>query len=105
MSDNLLTQLGVGGIFAVVIIREAFSFMKATKTKLNGDSPLTRKEFDDHSKSFQYKGECETTVAAIGQRFEDLDKLHTERKEHHDERFDRIDQHLTDVKEMVRNLK
>jgi len=73
--DIPVTEIGVGGVFAIIVIREVLGFMKTR----NGNSYPTRREFEDHKKSVQYKDTC----GEIVKRFEEnhreviykLDKL------------------------------
>ena len=41
--DELLTQVGVGGIFAILVIREVFSFLEKRNGKKEGDQTLEGK--------------------------------------------------------------
>jgi hypothetical protein len=44
MDSNLVTQLGVGGIFAILIVKMVLEFL--AKKKLNGSATSTRDMFD-----------------------------------------------------------
>jgi hypothetical protein len=105
MADELITQIGVGGIFAVVVIREVFTFMKSQKMRMNGESRLSRKEFEEHKKSVQYKDNCEATHAAIAQRFSDMEKRDDDNRKFVGQRFNGVDQQLHEVKNMIGRLK
>jgi len=105
MADDLVMQVGVGGVFALVVLKTVFDFVKSYKTRVNGDAAVSRNEFETHKKSVRYKDRCDATHEAVGQRFDDLEKLQNERKEHYDQRFDRIDMGVRDLKIMVGKLK
>ena len=59
--DIPVTEIGVGGAFAIIIIREVLGFMKTR----NGNSSPTRREFEEHKKSVQYKDTCEQIVKRL----------------------------------------
>lgn len=88
--DELLTQLGVGGIFAIVIIREVFNFM-GSKPKKNGQY-VNRAEYEQHKKSVQYKDTC-------GQIMQRLDERHAAQEK----QYDRIDRQLEQLKTLIKN--
>jgi hypothetical protein len=81
---DLITQIGVGGAFAVIMAREAYKFAKDYKN--NGDSDIVkRKEFEEHKKAVVYKDNCALV------------------KEFNKERFDHIDAKLESVERLIRN--
>lgn len=59
--DIPVTEIGVGGCFAILVIREAFSFAK----NRNGNGCIARGEFEEHKKSVQYKATCEAIVKRL----------------------------------------
>ncbi len=80
--NELITQVGVGGVLAILIIREV---LNAKNSKSSSSNCISRNEFESHKKSVQYKDNCEQIVKRI------------------DGRFDRIDEQFDDVKELIRN--
>ena len=89
--NELLTQLGVGGIFAIIVIREVFNFINGRKN--NGKAPcVTRLELNRLKESVQYKDNCEQIVKRIDASFQAQDK-----------RFDKIDDDFKEVKSLIRN--
>ena len=56
--DIPVTEIGVGGALAVIVMREVFGFVKTRK----GNSCIARGEFEEHKKSVQYKDTCEQIV-------------------------------------------
>ena len=53
--DGIVTQVGVGGIFALLVIKEVFQFIK----NKNGNLPPPEKKLCIHSDS--YKKHCDET--------------------------------------------
>jgi len=86
--DAGITEIGIGGVFALLVIKEVFGFVKA---KRNGNGSqisnkvITRDEFEKHKISAQYKDNCSEIVKRM------------------DGRFDNIDSQLTEVKTLIRN--
>lgn len=67
MTDHL-TQVGVGGIFVLLVLREVFGFISGK----NGKAPVARCEFDEHKKSVQYRDNCEQIVKRMDGQFQDV---------------------------------
>jgi hypothetical protein len=95
---EVLTQVGVGGIFAIVVLKEVFGFLKSVKNKngKNGDK-ITRREFDIHKTEVQYKDNCEQVV----KRLEDMNK---HQKETADERHEFVKSQFNEVKGQVKSV-
>lgn len=86
--QETLTQLGVGGIFVILVLREVFNFLKNhknNKTKQCGE--ISRVEFEKHKDVVQYKRECGEIVKRL------------------EERFDSVDAQFDQVKAMIGDLK
>ena len=81
MPEETLTQVGVGGIIVILVLREVFGFMK----NRNGSTPITKTEFEKHKDSVQYKDNCTEVVKRM------------------DMRFDNIDERLGEVKQLIKN--
>jgi hypothetical protein len=86
MGDSL-TQLGVGGIFVIVVLREVFSFINRNgKKKLDESAQsvtapfITKQDFERLKLSVQYKDNCGEIVKRIDQRFDAVDTAITEVK-------------------------
>ena len=96
--DSFITQLGVGGIFAIVVIREVFNFIKSRNNKDGKEEPqynfgfVNRSEFEEHKKAVQYKDNCEQIVKRIDSSFNSQEK-----------RFDAIDRQFGEVKLLIKN--
>jgi hypothetical protein len=69
MADIPITEIGVGGAIAIIIIREFVSFVKHNKK--NGNN-VTKAEFEQHKKSVQYKDTCSEIVKRIDRGFGDV---------------------------------
>lgn len=71
--ESWMMQLGVGGIFAIVVLREVFNFLKSKngKDKCGGD--VSREEFESHKKDVQYESTCKQIVKRMDGRFDNLD--------------------------------
>lgn len=80
--NELITQLGVGGIFAILVVREIVPALKNNNAKKNC---VTRNEFESHKKVVRYTDSCDQIV----KRFDD--------------RFDKIDDDLKELKTLIRN--
>lgn len=78
-----ITSLGVGGIFALLVIREVFAYTKGRKT--NESISVSKTEFDKHKCAVQYKDNCIEIVKRM------------------DGRFDNIDSQLHEVKDLIKN--
>ena len=74
-SSDPITQVGVGGIFALLVIREFVAYSKGKKTT-NG---------------YQRKASCDEIVKRFDNNFNSQDK-----------RFDKIDVQLDEVKDLIR---
>jgi len=101
--DQSLTQLGIGGIFAILIVRSVLEFLKssrspAEKKSTNGINGVTRSEFEIHKGVVQYKDSCQQIVKRIDENFH-------QRKADMDKRFDKVESCLGELKIMVGKLK
>ena len=68
MTDTL-TQYGVALGVIVIVLREVFNFLKEGKSKKNGNSCITREEFDHHKAAVQYKENCKPIVDGVKAEF------------------------------------
>lgn len=89
--DNIVTQVGIGGIFAIIVLREVFTFLNNSKTKKVNNS-VSRSEFDRHKDTMQSKENCRQIVKRLDSAFAAQDK-----------RFDQIDKQFGEVKTLIRN--
>jgi len=85
MEEQTITHIGIGGIFALAILKVVFDFLKGQRINKNGNAPITKTEFEKHTSVVQYKGTCDEIV----KRF--------------DGRFDTIDDSLKEVKTLIKN--
>ena len=69
MDLSTLPEIGIGGIFALLVIREVLNYTKSR----NGTSPITNTVFEAHKKSVQYKDNCEEIVKRMDVRFDNID--------------------------------
>ena len=76
--NDSMTQIGVGGIFALLVIREVFNFIKTKKSII--------------SNGYQKAATCAEIVKRFDKNFESQDK-----------RFDKIDNQLEEVKDLIRD--
>ena len=72
-ANESITHIGVGGIFALLVIREVFGFIKSKKQNLNGNTPITKIEFEKHKDVVQYKDNCREIVKRMDGRFDNVD--------------------------------
>ena len=77
MDLSALPEIGIGGIFAILVIKEVLSFVK----NRNGNTPITNAAFEDHKKSVQYKDNCIEIQKAMLVRFDNIDRQLSEVKE------------------------
>ena len=75
-ANDSITQIGVGGIFALMVIREVFAFIKS------------RKEVPTNG--YQKAATCNEIVKRFDKNFESQDK-----------RFDKVDVQLDEVKTLI----
>jgi len=75
-ANDSITQIGVGGIFALMVIREVFAFIKS------------RKEVSTNG--YQKAATCNEIVKRFDKNFESQDK-----------RFDKVDVQLDEVKTLI----
>ena len=93
--SDTLTQVGVGGVMAILVLKEVFSFVgKKNNCNHQDDASemVKRSEFEKHKDSVQYKDNCRLTV----RRFDDLFQAQ-------EKRFDKVDTHLDELKTLVKN--
>lgn len=96
--DIPITEIGVGGLFSLFVIKEVLSFLKTQKANKNGSSGITRSEFEKHKDSVQYKDNCEQIVKRMDAAFESQEKMFKMME-------NRIIEHFNDVKKLIRNGK
>lgn len=104
--DSVLMQLGVGGIFAILIIREVLNFAKASKVResANGNKPVTRSEFEKHKDAVQYRDNCVQIVKRIDSAFASAEKRADERLRGVDTQFEAVGRQIGEVKTMIQGL-
>lgn len=81
---EILTQLGVGGILIVVVLREVFAFLGKQKKQDETDK-VSRSECNDHRSRIQYLDNCTEIVKRMDGQF----------------RF--VKDELVEIKELVRS--
>jgi len=82
--DIPITEIGVGGAVALIIVREAFRFAKDMKSP-NSNDAIKRKEFEEHKRDVVYKDNCALVT------------------EFNNERFNRIDRKLEKIETLIKN--
>ena len=93
MSAEVITQLGVGGIFAILILKIVFDFVSQHKNKTkHKEDCVTRNEFNKHKGAVQYRNNCEQIVKRIDAAFD------AQRQ-----RFDKVDADIGEVKQLIRD--
>jgi hypothetical protein len=58
--DAPWTELGMGGILAILILREVIPYVAKLNGRKNGC--IQRSEFERHKETVQYRGNCEQIV-------------------------------------------
>ena len=104
--SDLFTQIGVGGIFAILIIREVFGFLKTKGSNGDGQTVLSHENKEAIKmliSRVQYKDSCDQIVKRIEGEFRNIERRDAERKEYQDEQFQQIDRQLESVKTLVKN--
>jgi hypothetical protein len=94
MDTSIITEVGIGGAVAIIIIREVLNFVKEKKN--NNSNSISRREFDKHKESVQYKDNCEQIVKRIDAAFEAQEKMFKMMEK-------RIEQHFREVKKLILN--
>ena len=78
MEEQTITHLGIGGLFALAILKVVFDFLKGQRINKNGNTPITKTEFEKHKSTVQYKDTCKEVVHRIDSSLESIDgKLNT----------------------------
>ena len=95
-ANEFITHIGVGGIFALLVIKEVFEFIKNKKISLNGNGPVTKTEFAEHKKVAQYKDNCMQVQRTIEQKFNGLTDLTNER-------FRTVNKGIENLSELIKN--
>lgn len=105
--DSWLVQIGVGGVFAIVVLREVFNFLKSYKNhrdcKKQENNPgqasttnfVSRTEFEQHKSSVQYKDTCGEIVKRIENALKSQEK-------NIDKQFGEIKGGIKDIKESLK---
>jgi hypothetical protein len=73
--DQLITQVGVGGVIALLVIREVLNYLKGrngTNDKNENIECVRRKEFEDHKKAVRYTDTCDKVHEGIQRQFNHL---------------------------------
>jgi len=99
MDWSTLPEIGIGGIFALLVIREVLNFInrrggKDSVSQAEFDEnkrAVTAHEFETHKSMVQYKDNCQEVV----KRFDCI--LASQ-----DKRFDRIDTQFSEVKDLIK---
>ena len=92
MNSDTLTQLGVGAVFVIIVLREVFSFLNGKKN--NAADHVTRAEFDHHKNGVQYKANCAEIVKRFDASFKTAEK-----------RFDKVDAGMANIAKLIRDNK
>lgn len=95
-----ISELGIGAIFAIMIIKELYPYFTNSKSK-NGEQVkisncITRPEFIKHQDLVQYKENCAQVQKTITTRFDGLERLTHQR-------FKSVENGISDVKELIKN--
>lgn len=69
---ELVTHVGVGGILAILVIREVLNFLKARNGEASRNYGISRDEFDRHKTEVRYRDTCDDRHEAIQRQFADL---------------------------------
>ena len=100
---NLLTEIGVGGAIAIIIIREAFGFVKNFKNDKSSNGYITRNELEEHKKYVQYKDNCNEIVKRIESEFRAIEDRDKTRVRVVDENFKSMREEFREVKSLIIN--
>jgi len=105
--NEVIMQLGVGGIFAIIVIKTVLEFVKDRRNNNpeNSNGFVSRKEFNQHRQSVQYRDNCEQIQRTINAKFDGMAKLDEERAQWQSEQFKKIDGQFSEVKRMIGELK
>lgn len=97
--ENPITDVGVGVVIAILLIREIVPFLLKVANGRNGKTTvcLPRAEFEDHKKVVQYKDNCEQIVKRIDAGLTSLNEGQKDNRA-------RIDGHFREVKDLIRGL-
>lgn len=87
---DYITQIGVGGVFAIVVIKTVLDIVLSKRN--DNKSYVTLKELERLKNSVQYKDNCEQIV----KRLDETNKMQ-------EKRFDKVDAQFEEVKSLIRN--
>ena len=101
MNWEMVTQLGVGGTFALLVLYVVFDFLNKRKTNspavnINKNGCVTRTEFEKHKDIVQYKDNCKQIQETIKIRFDGLEALTNQK-------FKSVETGLSEVKTLIKN--
>lgn len=95
--SEIVTQVGVGGALAIIILREVFTFVKNHSNE-GKHRYVTRGEFDKHKEAVQYRDNCGEIVRRLDGNFEAMEKRDRERNKV-------VDSQFSDLKMMIGALR
>lgn len=100
--DNVLLHLGIGGIFAIMLLREILPYLK-TKNTVNGGSGqyVTKHEIDTYFSKVQMKDVCAAEMKAFNVRFDSIEHMELERLRHEQEQFKMVHDQLSELKALI----
>ena len=96
--EEYIKEVGIGGVFALMILREVFNFIKEKKNGSvsqvghDDNKHVNYEEFEKHKAVVQYKDNCLEVVKRFDGLFASQEK-----------RFDRIDSQFLEVKTLIKN--
>ena len=100
MNDAIL-QLGVGGIFAVLVIREVLSFLNNKKS--NSQDIIDVASLKDFFNKVQFKDNCVEVIKRFDLQFQSVDEYNKQRREYMEREFTKIDKRFDGVEHLIKN--
>ena len=94
--DAWITQVGVGGILLILMIREVLNAKNNRNGNGNEGNGVSRSEFNKHKDTVQYKDNCEEIVKRLDAAFDSQGKMFEIMEK-------RIIAHFDDVKKLIKN--
>ena len=106
MNSDLIMQLGIGAVFAILILREVLPVVLKAGSK-NGNGKIrdwvTHDHLDKKLETVQYKDNCKQIVARMDIQFDLLKEQNTTQVDQSMKAFSRIDDRFDEVKNLIMN--
>ena len=104
--EEYIKEVGIGGVFVIMILREVFNFVKEKKNGSvyqDDNRHITYEEFEKLKTTAQYKDNCFEIVKRLEGEFRAIEFRDTRRVQAVDESFKSIKEDFKEVKTLIKN--